>query len=115
MQPKDPTTEVSNVVYLEIQSERADDKATLVKLLAWLYQTFIVELGQKWLITVGDAKIFKVIHSIKEDYGEHFNWVLPFPGDWHTLLNYQKALMKAYADSHIWENLVATEQKLLRP
>ena len=87
------------VVYLEIQSERANDKATLVKLLARLYQTFIVELGQKWLITVGDAKIFNVIHSIKEDYGEHFNWVLPFPRDWHTLLNYQKALMKAYADA----------------
>lgn len=54
MQPKDPTTEVLNVEYLEIQSEKADDKATLVKLLAQLYQTFIVELGQKWLITVGN-------------------------------------------------------------
>ena len=37
--------------------------------------------------------------NIKEDYGDHFNWVLPFPGDWHTLYNYQKALMKAYADA----------------
>ena len=44
MQPKDPTTELSNVVYLEIQSERADNKATIVKLLARLHQTFIVEL-----------------------------------------------------------------------
>ena len=44
MQPKDPTTEVSNVVYLEIQSERADNKATIAKLLAWLHQTFVVEL-----------------------------------------------------------------------
>jgi hypothetical protein len=85
MQPKDPTTEVSNVVYLEIQSEGADDKATIVKLLGRLHQTFIVELGQKWLIAVGDAKLFNAIHSVKEDYGDHFNWVLPFPGDWHTL------------------------------
>lgn len=72
MQPEQLTTETSNVVYLEIQSEKADDKATLLKLLARLHQTFIAELGQQHLIVVGDAKIFNVIHSIKEEYGDHF-------------------------------------------
>ena len=26
-------------------------------------------------------------------------WVVPYPGDWHALMNYQKALMKPYFDA----------------
>ena len=52
---------------------------------------------QKWLLVVGDAKTYDLIKSISSEYGDHMKWLIPWPGDWHILLNYQKALMKAYA------------------
>ena len=29
----------------------------------------------------------------------HLHWLLPFPGDWHIMFNYQKVLMKLYCDA----------------
>lgn len=87
------------MVYVEIRSERADCKATLIMVLAKLNRTFIADFGQKWLIAVGDAKTFDLLQTIRSEYGSHVKWLLPFPGDWHILFNYQKALMKAFADA----------------
>ena len=56
---------------IEIQSKGAGDRATLVKLLVRLHQTFVIEQEQKWLTAVGDAKIHNVILSIREDYVDH--------------------------------------------
>ena len=91
------STEESRVAYIEISSERADSKPTLVNVLGKLYQTFVVQQGQKWLLVVGDAKTYDLIKTIRSEYGDHMKWLIPWPGDWHILLNYQKALMKAYA------------------
>ena len=104
-------SEVSNVIYVEILSEKADSKATLMKVVGKLHKTFIVELGQKWLIVVGDAKSFDLLRTIHSEYGAHLGWMLPFTGDWHILLNYQKALMKPYAEAGLTK-LVTTEVKL---
>lgn len=30
----------------------------------------------------GDAKLYEVVKSLKFEYGEEFNWVIPYPGDW---------------------------------
>lgn len=30
---------------------------------------------------------------------QQMKWIIPWPGDWHILLNYQKAIIKAYADA----------------
>ena len=27
------------------------------------------------------------------------DWVIPFPGDWHMLMNYQSAIIKPYFDA----------------
>ena len=50
------------------------------------------------MIVVGDAKLSLLVAIIRE-YGEELNWLLPYPGDWHILLNYQKVLMKPYIDA----------------
>ena len=50
------STEESLVSYIEINSERADSKVTLVKVLSNLFDTFVLQQGQKWLLVVGDAK-----------------------------------------------------------
>ena len=92
--------EVSNVVYVDILSEKADCKATLLKVIGKLYKTFIHELNQKWVIVVGDAKVYDLLQALRvEEYSESLKWLIPIPGDWHVLFNYQKALMKPYADA----------------
>ena len=92
-------TEISNVVYLDVISLPADSKETVLSILKQLHFTFIVEEGLKWLIIVGDAKTYDILLKIRDEYGHLLNWMIPFPGDWHILFNYQKVIMKIYADA----------------
>ena len=87
------------MAYIEINSERADSKHTLLNVLGKVHQTFVVQQRQKWVLVVGDAKTYDLIRKIRSEYGNHMSWLIPWPGDWHILLNYQKAIMKAYVDS----------------
>ena len=91
--------EVSNVTYVEILSERADSKPTLLSVIGRLQQVLVQELKQKYVLVVGDAKTYNLLQAICYEYKAHLPWLLPFPGDWHVLYNYQKALMKPYADA----------------
>ena len=87
------------MVYVKISSERADSRPTLIAMLSEMYKMFVIEQNQKWLLVVGDAKTYDNIKSIRAEYGEQMKWLIPWPGDWHILPNYQKAVMKAYADA----------------
>lgn len=40
-----------------------------------------------------------MVKSMKFEYGDELKWVIPYPGDWHLLKNYQIALMKPYYDA----------------
>ncbi|SMN01636.1 hypothetical protein SPONN_2736 [uncultured Candidatus Thioglobus sp.] len=93
--------ECSNVAYVDILSEKSDSKATLLKVIGNLHKIFIKELNQKWVIVVGDAKIFVLLQELRIEYGENLRWLLPLPGDWHILFNFQKVLVKPYADAGI--------------
>lgn len=84
----------------DIISEKADCKATLLKVIGNLYKTFIHKLNQKWVIVVGDAKVYDLLQALRsEEYSESLKWLIPIPGDWHVLFNYQKAVMKPYAEA----------------
>ena len=48
---------------------------------------------------MGDAKVYDLIQDLKTEYGDNLQWLIPFPGDWHLLLNYQKVIMKPYGDA----------------
>ena len=39
-----------------------------------------------------------IIYKI-EYYGADLNWLIPLPGDWHILKNYQEILMNVYFDT----------------
>ena len=54
------TIEISEVAYVQISSERADLKSTLINILTKMHETFVVEQNQKWLIVVGDAKTYDI-------------------------------------------------------
>ena len=91
--------EASNVAYVEIVSEKADSKHTLFNVLGRIQNTFVISLQQKWVVVVGDGKTYDLLQSIRSEYGSHLKWLVPFTGDWHILLNYQKTLMKVYGDA----------------
>ena len=42
---------------------------------------------------VGDAKVYDVLQSLRLEYGNHLNWLIPLPGDFHILYNYQKVVI----------------------
>ncbi len=75
----------------------ADTKDTVMQLLHDLRQEFICGRGMQWLVVEGDAKVYEILQALK--FGEELEWVIPYPGDWHMLKNYQPALMKAHYDA----------------
>ena len=77
----------------------ADSNNTVLQVLNKLHAKFIVELGFRWLIVVGDAKTYDILQSLRRQYGSQMQWLLPFPGDWHILYNYQKVLLKIYGEA----------------
>ncbi len=93
------STEKSNIVYLQVIDAIADSKDTIMHMLDNLHQQFIVGCNMSWLVVEGDAKVYETIYSLKFEYGEELKWVIPYPGDWHMVMNYQHVLMKAYYDA----------------
>ena len=41
------------------------------------------------LPVAGDAKTYNHLRSLKTEHADDLKWLLPMPGDWHTLQNYQ--------------------------
>ena len=92
-------TEKSNVLYLKIMDAIADSKDTMMAMLHDLHKQYIEEQHQQWLLVEGDAKVYEILKALKFEYGEELKWLIPYPGDWHMLKNYQSALMAAYYDA----------------
>ena len=61
----------SKVVYVDIMSMPADAKDTVLCVLQKLHTSFILELGFRWLIVVGDAKTYDTLQSLRRQYGSH--------------------------------------------
>ena len=96
-------TEKSNIVYYKVLNAIADQKDTLIYILHDLHSTFVDKRGLPYLLIEGDAKLYVVLQAIKFEYGNEYNWLLPLPGDWHLLKNYQIALMKPYFEAGLKE------------
>ena len=92
-------TEKSQVGYLEVLDAISDSKDTQLELLHDLYSKFIKDQTREYLVIEGDQKLYDVLQSLKFEYGKELDWVIPIPGDWHMLMNFQSALMKPYFDA----------------
>ena len=55
--------EVSNITYVEIVSERADYKPTLMGVISRLKKVIVDEMRQKYVLLVGDAKTYNLIQA----------------------------------------------------
>ena len=92
--PLHPT--IASYAYLEVLDETADCRDTIVDVLSRLYHEFHIGDSSKHLVVVGDAKTYQHLQAIKVEYGEKLSWLLPFPGDFHILMNFQPILSKVY-------------------
>ena len=86
-------------MYVDIVSLPADSKDTVLRVLRDLHTTFIIQLQFRWLMVVGDAKTYDILQGLRRQYGSQIQWLLPFPGDWQIVYNYQKVLLKIYGEA----------------
>ena len=91
--------ECSNIVYFKVLDQKCDDKETLLNIISDLYEEFILSNKKEWVILEGDQATYERLQSIKREYGNDLTWMVPFPGDWHFLKNFQEVLLKIYFDA----------------
>ena len=91
--------EKSCIIYFDVLDAIADKKETVFLVLDKLRKQIVEAHQKEWLVVAGDAKLYDVLKTIKYEYGDEFTWLICYPGDWHMLANYQKALMKPYFDA----------------
>ena len=96
---KDVHVEPAKVVYLPIVDMHADTVEAMSEVSSVLHKEYIAATGASHLIVAGDAKTYLRLKELKCQYGNELDWLLPFIGDWHVLLNYQKVLMKVYFEA----------------
>ncbi|CAG2186069.1 unnamed protein product [Mytilus edulis] len=95
--------ETANVKYHSLLNEQADSKETLKTILDTLHQDFKIGRELKHLVVVGDGKTYDLLVKLKLELKDDLSWLLPFPGDWHILKNYQRMIMKLYLDAGLKE------------
>lgn len=100
--------EVARVKYIGVLDEVADTKETLLHVLSDLHCEYIRKEQNQFLVLEGDAKIFELIQTIKYEYGADLSWLIPYPGDWHLLKNYQICLMKPFFEAGLKDLAAAT-------
>ena len=88
----------SQYVYLDVLDQNADSRETINNVLSGLHKQFGIGASRDHLVVAGDAKTYHHLQSLKLDYGEELSWLLPFPGDFHILKNFQPVLSKVYYD-----------------
>ena len=88
--------EKSNIHYMELVDENPDSSDTIRYVAELLLNATSSEDQGGYVIVVGDGKTYQHLIKVKQTYGSTFNKLLIFPGDWHTLANFQPVLMKIY-------------------
>ncbi len=100
---EEPTAEQSAYTYIDIINENADSKETMENVICKLYKTMEIHSYLKYLVVVGDGKTYDHLVKIKCEYGKSLKWLLPFPGDWHTLKNFAYVLIKMYGPGGLYD------------
>ena len=88
-------TQPSKVYYMDLINENPDSDDTMCLVAEDLLEKFETKLDG-WVVLVGDGKTYQYLQNIKQQYGKAFEKLIVFPGDWHTLKNYQPVLIKVY-------------------
>ena len=89
----------SNIYYMDLLDENPDSDETMLLVAEKLLNELQSDYQDGYIVLVGDGKTYEHLMNIKRLYGSELEKLLIFPGDWHTLLNYQKVLMKIFLTS----------------
>ena len=93
---------------MEIIDEHPDDDETMRHIAELLLENASSAHQENYVILVGDGKTYEHLIQIKHLYGQELQRLIIFPGDWHTLANYQPVLMKAYYNAGLKELAVSS-------
>ena len=58
-----------------------------------------MNISINYLLVIGDAKTFELLRKLKDEYGQDLEWLIPYPGDWHILKNFQPVVFKIFGHS----------------
>ena len=86
---KQGLVEKSNIHYMELVDENPDSSDTIRYVAELLLNATSSEDQGGYVIVVGDGKTYQHLIKVKLTYGSTLNKLLIFPGDWHTLANFQ--------------------------
>lgn len=90
------TLSPSRIHYMEIIDENPDNNDTMKNIAEMLFENAASIHQDNYIVIVRDGKTYDHLIQIKNLYGAALQKLLIFPGDWHTLANYQPVIMKAY-------------------
>ncbi len=85
--------ERSTFKYHDILSLSADKVETVKGVLDNLRAIFTINGEIRNVLVTGDQKVFRHLKELKETYKDIYDFVYPFIGDFHVLLNYQDVLI----------------------
>ena len=79
----------SNLYYMELLDEYPNSSDTMRHVSNILLQHASSKHQDDYIVLIGDGKTYEHLMDIKRLYGSEVDKLLIFPGDWHTLYNYQ--------------------------
>ena len=80
--------EKSSIVYLHVIPAFTDRKDLILLALDKLESLFIKTKQLTHTVVSGDFKVYKLLCEVKMDYGKEMDWLLPYVGEMHVLINY---------------------------
>ena len=93
-QKEHSSTEQSTICTLGVLPDHAESLDSSKTILDSVHDLYGVGALQTHHMVVGDQKLFSNMQRLKRQYGAELEWLLPYPGDWHILKNFQPVLSK---------------------